>query len=276
MANHSQFIENLVERRSECTLEEISLLLQEEFPEDSERRLSVSAVHKHLVSNLNFTLKKAEVYSERRNHEEIRQKRYDYVNKIVSEERVHYGQNCVFVDETGFNLHVNRTQARARRNEPARIVVPSSSKGRNVTIFGAISHRGVELLAKHNTNGTTRSNNFLDFTDGLIEHLDRIGAQGSYVVYDNAPIHGTAAAQKLEAAGYNPLKLPPWSPFLNPIEECFSKLKNGVKKHKLHNQSDLLNRITQSADAITANDCQGWIRHLREYFSRCLRMDEML
>ncbi|KAG1436130.1 hypothetical protein G6F56_013694 [Rhizopus delemar] len=126
MANHSQFIENLVERRSECTLEEISLLLQEEFPEDFERRLSVSAVHKHLVSKLNFTLKKAEVYSERRNHEEIRQKRYDYVNKIVTEERVHYGQNCVFVDETGFNLHVNRTQARARRNEPARIVVPSS------------------------------------------------------------------------------------------------------------------------------------------------------
>ncbi|KAG1470469.1 hypothetical protein G6F56_002669 [Rhizopus delemar] len=149
MANHSQFIENLVERRSECTLEEVSLLLQEEFPKDFERSLSVSAVHKHLISKLNFTLKKAEVYSERRNHEEIRQKRYDYVNKIVTEERVHYGQNCVFVDETGFNLNVNRTQARARRNEPARIVVPSSSKGRNVSIFGAISHRGVELLAKH-------------------------------------------------------------------------------------------------------------------------------
>ncbi|CAO3665054.1 unnamed protein product [Rhizopus stolonifer] len=235
MANHSQFIENLVESRSECTLDEISLLLQEEFPEDFERRLSVSAVHKHLVSKLNFTLKKAEIYSERRNHEEIRQKRYDYVNKIITEDRVHYGQNCVFVDETGFNLHINRTQARARRNEPARIIVPTSSKGRNVTIFGAISHRGVELLAKHNTDGTTRTTNFLDFIDSLIEHLDSVGARGSYVVYDNAPIHGTAAAQKLEAAGYNPLKLPPWSPFLNPIEECFSKLKNGVKKHKLHN-----------------------------------------
>ncbi|CAO3701878.1 unnamed protein product [Rhizopus stolonifer] len=74
MANHSQFIENLVESRSECTLDEISILLQEEFPENFERRLSVSAVHKHLVSKLNFMLKKAEIYSERRNHEEIWQK----------------------------------------------------------------------------------------------------------------------------------------------------------------------------------------------------------
>ncbi|KAG1471777.1 hypothetical protein G6F56_001930 [Rhizopus delemar] len=71
MANHSQFIKNLVESRSDCTLKEISLLLQEEFPKDFERRLSVSAVHKHLVSKLNFTLKKAKIYSERRNNEEI-------------------------------------------------------------------------------------------------------------------------------------------------------------------------------------------------------------
>jgi hypothetical protein len=53
------------------------------------------------------------------------------------------------VDETGSNLHIHRSQARSRRGEPAKTVVPTSNKGRNVIVFSAISHRGIEHIATH-------------------------------------------------------------------------------------------------------------------------------
>jgi hypothetical protein len=46
---------------------------------------------------------------------------------------------------------------------------------------------------------------------------------------DSAPVHIAVTFEKFRAAGYNPIHLSPWSPFLNPIEECFSKLKMGVQ-----------------------------------------------
>jgi hypothetical protein len=63
--------------------------------------------------------------------------------------RINYLTNCVFVDETSFNLHLHRTGGRSRQGEPARSIVPVTSRGRNFAIFSAISHRGVQLMATH-------------------------------------------------------------------------------------------------------------------------------
>jgi transposase len=46
---------------------------------------------------------------------------------------------------------------------------------------------------------------------------------------DSAPVHTAVTSEKFCDTGYNPIHLPPWSPLLNPIEECFSKLKMGVQ-----------------------------------------------
>ena len=92
----------------------------------------------------------------------------------------------------------------------------------------------------------------------LIRHLQNSGVNGNwYIIYDNAPIHGTVAETMLREAGFFPLRLPAWSPFLNPIEESFSKLKSGVKRDRLADHDNLLSRISVSANAITREDCVG-------------------
>ncbi|KAG1618856.1 hypothetical protein G6F45_011851 [Rhizopus arrhizus] len=143
------FIERFLEEHGEYSLERIALLLQEEFPVDFETVISNSALHKHMRSKMDFTLKKAIIYPRRRNNPEIKLQRFNFINKIISEGIVRYNTNCIFVDETGFNLHINRTQARSKRGRPARIIVESTSRGRNVTVCAAMSHRGVELVACH-------------------------------------------------------------------------------------------------------------------------------
>lgn len=273
---HSIFIESLLEDRAEITLRDISLQLQDAFPEDFARPLSTSAISRFVINKLDFTLKKAQIYPVRRDSQEIRDKRREYCTKINEEQQVWYLQNCIFVDETGFNLHINRTQARTKRGTPARIKVDTSSKGRNLTVFAAMSHAGLEISACHCNRGTTRSEQFEDFINVLIRHMNQRGLNGYYVIFDNAPIHSTSAMNKLTDAGYHPLKLPPWSPFLNPIEELFSKLKHNVKKHQLRHYDELLQRIRESASLITSDDCKGWIRHSLTFFARCIREEEML
>ena len=51
---------------------------------------------------------------------------------------------------------------------------------------------------------------------------------------DNAPIHTPVKVRELvESIGYKCLYLPPHSPFLNPIEEFWSKVKAGVRRNAL-------------------------------------------
>ena len=54
-----------------------------------------------------------------------------------------------------------------------------------------------------------------------------------------------------------PLYLPPYSPFLNSIENLFSQWKNHVKRAKPNNQEELMEAISNGASYVTAEDCEG-------------------
>lgn len=122
----------------------------------------------------------------------------------------------------------------------------------------------------------TNTEKFNDFIQELISHLNMTEIRGYHIIYDNAPIHTTFAENKLRDEGYVPLRLLSWSPFLNPMEEMFSKLKAGVKKHSLTSHDNLLTRISQSSSQITQQDCAGWIDHSMRRFNMCLENEDWL
>ena len=91
---------------------------------------------------------------------------------------------------------------------------------------------------------------------------------------DNAPIHTPLKVRELvERRGYKCLYLPPHSPFLNPIEEFWSKVKAGVRRNALTADNILSDRIRESVQMVTRADCQAWIRHAVSFFPRCKRED---
>ena len=107
--------------------------------------------------------------------------------------------------------------------------------------------------------------------------LDRNGLHGYYLVMDNAPIHKPIAIRALiEERGYKCVYLPPYSPFLNPIEEFWSKVKSGIKRNPLDTGDLLTPRIMESVTNVTLQDCRGWIRHSVSFFPRCIAMEKML
>ena len=101
--------------------------------------------------------------------------------------------------------------------------------------------------------------------------LKENGMCGRTLIMDNATIHKTPEVKQ----GFEILYLPPYSPFLKPIEEFWSKLKAGVKRNLLTTDDTLLPRIIDSAGQVSGQDCQGWIRH-SFVVSRCIDGEKML
>lgn len=110
-----------------------------------------------------------------------------------------------------------------------------------------------------------------------MDTLDTHEMPGHYLILDNAAIHKVSAVQDLIVSrGYKAVYLPPYSPFLNPIELFWSKVKAGVKRDCLTATDNLSARIVESARQVSVDDCRGWIKHSVSFFDRCLALKPML
>ncbi len=103
----------------------------------------------------------------------------------------------------------------------------------------------------------------MQFVQQLVEKLDKHGAAPHHLIIDNARIrYNSGLREWLEQRNKHKLKfLHPYSPFLNAVKECFSKLKNFVKKHPLDGEETLKERITAGSHGITKENCEDWVRH---------------
>jgi transposase len=80
--------------------------------------------------------------------------------------------------------------------------------------------------------GTTEGGIFEDFIEQLLSHCGRWPETKSVIVMDNASFHRTERVERLcYEAGVKLMYLPPYSPYLNPIEEFFAELKAFIKQN---------------------------------------------
>ena len=52
--------------------------------------------------------------------------------------------------------------------------------------------------------------------------------------------------------------LPPYSSDLNPIEECFSKVKSTLRRMETNTNDDLETHLPYAFMQVTSQDCKGW------------------
>ena len=115
---------------------------------------------------------------------------------------------------------------------------------------------------------------------------------------DNAPIHNGAT---FHGNQQQVRKLPPYSPFLNPIEEAFSALKAAIKRrlndpdiqgrlldpqgaarnlqtllgYRMTILEEVAQEILDTREVVNADKCTAFHQHMFAYLLRCINMQNI-
>ncbi len=151
---------------------------------------------------------------------------------------------------------MTRDYARSPRGERALGSVPRNA-GTVTTMIGALDVTGVRAMMT--IEGATDGEVFETFLERVLVRKLR---PGDIVVLDNVGAHKTPNVRRLiAAAGASVLYLPPYSPDLNPIELCWSKLKAILKELGARTHDALDAAIRRAMDLIGRSDAVGWFKH---------------
>ncbi len=92
------------------------------------------------------------------------------------------------------------------------------------------------------------------------------------VIWDNVAFHRSALVQNWfnQHRQFTVQYITPYSSFLNPIEEFFSAWRWKVYDLRPYVQMALIQAMEEACDQIEAASIQGWIRHSKRFFPRCL------
>ena len=219
-----------------------------------------------------------------RNSPRVKEARRSYAEWLLNEAM---NVSRVYVDETGFNLWTKRTYGRSRVGHRANRIV-GGQRGRNATVIAAIAERaGVLYYEVH--FGRVTGDTFKQF---MVSLEVVIGGCNSVVIMDNAPVHNGIVE---EFPAMTIKMLPPYSPFLNPIENCFSVFKTFLKQYLstetmrctserarqqgttvvLLRESVLREAIAVAIPQVTRSVVERTYGHANTYLTRCLQGEDI-
>ena len=162
----------------------------------------------------------------------------------------------IFVDEMGSNLAMTRRYGRAAPGVRVPDPVPGD-RGGNVSTIGALDLNGMRTGLS--VPGAIDGETMVFFVEELLAPTLK---RGEVVFLDNCPIHKQEEIEELiDARGAGVVFLPSYSPDLNPIELCWSKIKARLRTLKPRTPATLLDALVDAFATVTVHDIHGWFEH---------------
>ena len=276
-------IVQVVEEKSDITLRAIRDQLRLEVPPV---HLSVTSIARALDGRL-ITTKKLQDCPAQRNSVRVKADRRAYVEWYLADPT----RTLVFVDESCFNLFTRRTRGRAERGRPA-VRQLQFERGRNLNLILAVAAEAGVVYYELN-RGTMTADRFQAFMDNLEVVLQAQGAENVCIVLDNASVHNNVTC-----GDHGIKKLPAYSPFLTPVENCFAVFKLqlreelrqdrvlqqleavpadiSVAEHRLRVLRDVTASILNDEMTVTAAKVTNMKNHVLTYFHRCTNLQDIL
>jgi transposase len=195
---------------------------------------------------------KKSIYAREQDSEEGRRRRQAWLEQIALIDP----RRLVFVDESGATTEMTRRYGRAPGGQRVREATPAGH-WRTLTVLGAMSADG--LIATMTIEAPTDREVFLGYMEQVL--CPRL-KPGQIVVMDNLSSHKvTGVSELIHAAGAELLYLPPYSPDFNPIEKCWSKLKQKLRSLKARTLDALQTAVAQAIPEISPHNAQAWFKH---------------
>ena len=188
------------------------------------------------------------IYASERDLERVGARREEYQAEMAA-----ISGRLKFLDEAGSNVAMTRLYGRAARGE--RIYEPTPQNyGENITMLACLSSGG--LSAPMTVEGAVDGQVFLAYVEQVLAPTLQTG---DVVIMDNLGAHKVkGVAEAIEARGARVIYLPPYSPDLNPIEKCWSKIKTYLRAAKARTRQALEEALKQALLMVTESDARGW------------------
>ena len=162
----------------------------------------------------------------------------------------------IFLDESGVTTEMTRRYGRALGGSRVPEGTPAGH-WKTLTVLGAVGQAGwvATMTIEASTDG--------DVFRAYLEHVlcPQLKA-GQIVVMDNLSAHKVSGVRALiEAAGAELRYLPPYSPDFNPIEKCWSKVKQALRATKARTLGTLEQAMADALATVTAQNAANCFRH---------------
>ena len=162
----------------------------------------------------------------------------------------------VFIDETATSTNMVRLRGRCPRGVR---LVGYAPHGHWKTITFVAGLRHDRMVAPFVMEGAM---NGLTFVEWVRQFLVPTLKRRDVVIMDNLPSHKVSGVREaIESAGATLSYLPQYSPDLNPIENCFSKIKAHLRKAAERTINRLCRRIGKIASSVSAQECCNYLAH---------------
>ena len=269
------------------TLEELTRIFTS--PPHSFPEISIATMWNYLDGRL-FTLKQATVHNQMRNDPKNIEAREEYARWFLENQQLTF----LYIDECGYNLNTLRTQARVRKGERA-VVAVAQNQGVNISVCACVN-KDVGLVLLECKKGAMKAEDFTQFLRHLAPVVVERGLNNVCLVFDNCRIHSRPEIEAVCAEQEWQYRfLPPYSPMLNIIEECFSVLKAAIKRTlagelrderlriaslpygaKSTRRLQILQRaLALSTPSITQPKVQAFWNHMMTVLPKCLSRQEV-
>jgi len=151
---------------------------------------------------------------------------------------------------------MTRRYGRARRGERVAEGTPGGH-WRTLTLLGAIRASG--WVATMTIEAPTDGDIFLAYLEQVLCPQLRAG---DVVVMDNLGAHKVQGVrERVEQTGTSLCYLPPYSPDFNPIEQCWSKVKQLLRGARARSLAALEKAVAEALNAVTAHNIKACFRH---------------
>ncbi|MGH9352901.1 MAG: IS630 family transposase [Terriglobia bacterium] len=233
-------LRRLVQEQPDATLQE----LQQRLQERAQVRPSLPTVCRAL-QKLGLGRKKKKFFAQERDPKQ----RQRFLRKAGALDP----EKMVFIDEMGANINLSRTYARAPAGQRIEEALPQNTPARLSTV-GALGAN--HLLSCCCMEGAFDGEAFAVFIETMVAPRLK---PGDTVLMDNVPIHQCPRVKSaIESAGAQLLPLPTYSPDLDPIESCWSKIKTHLRNAKARTVDRLYSAIAAGIKLVTPGDIHGW------------------
>ena len=169
----------------------------------------------------------------------------------------------MFIDKTGASTNMVQRYGWAPRSER---LVQATPHGHWRTSTFLAGLRSTDLVAPLVLDGPMNGPAFLAHVE---QFLAPTLQRGDVVVMDNLGTHKVAGvAEAIRAAGANVRYLSPYSPYLNPIEQAFAKLKAPLRSTASRTNETLWTTIGQLLGRFSSDEYRNYLANSEFEFTK--------